>query len=91
MIYTLRLFDTALLSFEVTENLADPVVNINWICESKKHLLPLDMEPNENSLVQWLKHRAIPKNRAFVNAFLSKCGLSITALWMSLPFARDSL
>lgn len=77
MIYTLRLFDTALLSFEVAENLADPVVNINWICESKKHLLPLDMEPNENSLVQWLKHRAIPKNRAFVNAFLSKCGLSI--------------
>ena len=77
MIYTLKLFDTALLSFEVAENLADPVVNINWICESKKHLLPLDMEPNENSLVQWLKHRAIPKNRAFVNAFLSKCGLSI--------------
>lgn len=77
MIYTLKLFDTALLSFEVAENLADPVVNINWICESKKHLLPLDMEPNENSLVQWLKHRAIPKNRAFVNVFLSKCGLSI--------------
>lgn len=77
MIYTLKLFDTALLSFEVTENLADPVVNINWICESKKNLLPLDMEPNENSLVQWLKHRAIPKNRAFVNAFLSKCRLSI--------------
>ena len=34
MIYTLKLFDTALLSFEVAENLADPVVNINWICES---------------------------------------------------------
>lgn len=76
MIYTLKLFDTALLDFEVIENLADPVVHIHWLCESKKHLLPLDMEPNENGLAYWLKHRTIPKNRAFVNAFLSKCGLS---------------
>ncbi len=76
MIYTLKLFDTALLDFEVIENLADPVVRIHWLCESKKHLLPLDMEPNENGLAYWLKHRTIPKNRAFVNAFLSKCGLS---------------
>ena len=77
MTYTLKLFDTALLSFDVTENLADPVVHISWIDQSNQHLLPLDMEPNEECLVRWLKHRAIPKNRAFVNAFLSKCGLSV--------------
>ncbi len=77
VIFTLKLFDTALLDFEVLENLADPVVSIHWMNESKKHLLPLDMEPNENGLVRWLKHRAIPKNRAFVNTFLSKCGLSV--------------
>ena len=76
MVYTLKLFDTSLLSFEVVENLADPILNITWRCERKKHLLPLDMEPNESGLAHWLKHRAIPKNRAFVNSFLSKCGLS---------------
>lgn len=76
MEYTLKLFDTSLLGFQVIENLADPVVRINWIDNNNRKLLPLDMEPNETGLVRWLKHRTIPKNRAFVNSFLSKCGLS---------------
>ena len=77
MIYTLKLFDLSLLAFEVVENLADPVVRITWINEDKMQLLPLDMELSETGLVRWIKHRSIPKNRTFVNAFLSKCGLSI--------------
>ena len=77
MIYTLKLFDLSLLAFEVVENLADPVVRITWINEDRKQLLPLDMELSETGLVRWIKHRSIPKNRTFVNAFLSKCGLSI--------------
>ena len=77
MVYTLKLFDTNLLSFEVLENLADPVIRITWINEENKNLLPLDLETDETGLVRWLKHRAIPKNRAFVNSFLSKCGLSV--------------
>ena len=76
MIYTLKLFDTALLCFEVVENLADPVIRITWLNEKERHLLPLDMEPDEAGVSRWLKHRTIPKNRAFVNAFLAKCGLS---------------
>ena len=76
MEYTLKLFDTSLLGFQVIENLADPVVRINWIDNYNRKLLPLDMEPNETGLARWLKHRTIPKNRAFVNSFLSKCGLS---------------
>ncbi len=76
MIYTLKLFDKALLKFEVVENLADPIVRIDWIDNDNLRLLPLDMEPNEKGLAHWIKHRTIPKNRAFVNAFLSKCGLS---------------
>ena len=76
MIYTLKLFDTDLMSFEVVENLADPVVKILWINEKKRKLFPLDMEPDENGLAGWIKHRTIPKNRAFVNAFLAKCGLN---------------
>lgn len=74
--YILKLFDEDLLKFEVVENLADPVINIIWKNESKEHLLPLGMEVNEAGLAKWLKHRAIPKNRAFVNSFLAKCGLN---------------
>ena len=76
MVYTLKLFDTALLKFFVVENLADPVVRITWMDEENRRLLPLDMEQNEDGLARWLKHRVIPRNRAFVNAFLAKCGLS---------------
>ncbi len=76
MIYTLKLFDIPLLRFEVIENLAEPVVRITEIDESKNHLIPLDMKPNDQSLGRWLKHRTIPTNRAFVNAFLARCGLS---------------
>ena len=74
--YTLKLFDTPILKFKILENIADPVVEITWINESKKNLLPLDMEPDESGLIRWIKHRTIPKNRAFVNSFLAKCGLS---------------
>ena len=76
MSYTLKIFDTDLLRFEVLENLADPALRITWVNEDQKRLLPLDLEPTEKELSRWLKHRTIPKNRAFVNAFLAKCGLS---------------
>lgn len=76
MDYSLKLFDTELLRFEVIDNIADPVVRITRVDESKNHLFPLDLELSENGLVRWLKHRIIPKNRTFVNAFLAKCGLS---------------
>lgn len=74
--YILKLFDNDLIRFEVLENLADPVVRISWINEENKALLPLGMEPDEDGLAKWIKHRAIPKNRAFVNSLLAKCGLN---------------
>ena len=76
-IYTLKLFDAALLTFTVVENLADPVVRVLWIDEKNKRLLPLDLESGDDGLSRWLKRRAIPKNRAYVNAFLAKCGLGV--------------
>ena len=75
MTFTLKLYDTPLLSFHIVENLADPILHITWMNESMKYLLPLDMEPGEDGLARWLKHRTIPRNRAYVNAFLAKCGL----------------
>lgn len=40
MTYTLKLFDKSLLEFVVVENLADPIVNITWLDDSHKDLLP---------------------------------------------------
>lgn len=76
MDYTLKLFDIDILKFKVIENLAEPVLEITWIDKKSIHMLPLGMEPNEAGLVRWIKHRTIPKNRAFVNSFLAKCGLN---------------
>lgn len=76
MNYVLKLFDTELLKFELVENIADPVVKILWIDDEKRRLLPLGMEISDRGLASWLKHRSIPKNRAYVNIFLAKCGLN---------------
>lgn len=76
MKYTVKHKDTPVLQFEVLENIADPQVRILWITE-EKNLLPLDMTPGDEGLSRWLRGRTVPKNRAFVNNFLSKCGLSL--------------
>ena len=77
MIYVLKNKDMDVLKFEVVSNLRDPEVNIIWFNHDQKALLPLDLKANNDSLARWLKNRTIPRNRAFVNAFLAKCGLSI--------------
>ena len=74
--FSLKLFDEDLLKFNVLENLADPVVEITWINENRINMLPIGMKATNQDLAKWLKHRAIPKNRAFVNSFLAKCGLN---------------
>ena len=76
MEYVLKLFDTELIKFKIIENLSDPVLQITWINEKNKDLLPLGMDVSDKGLASWLKGRTIPKNRAYVNAFLAKCGLN---------------
>ena len=76
MNYLLKLFDLPLLKFSVVEDLATPVLEILWINEEKRNLLPLDMEPTSDGLANWMCRRAIPKNRAFVHALLAKCNLN---------------
>lgn len=77
MIYELRQFDNVLLKFSAVESSNTPDIEIVWVNEDKKHLLPLDLFLSSDGLTKWLKHRTIPKNRAYVQNFLSKCGLSI--------------
>ena len=40
-------------------------------------MLPLDLQLKPESLSRWLRHRTIPKNRAYVHSLLSKCGLNL--------------
>ena len=77
MNYELKHFNTTLVSFSATEDTAAPDINILWVNEECRDLLPLGMELNGSGIAKWLKQRTIPKNRAYVNSFLSKCGLHI--------------
>lgn len=77
MIYTIKHFDTPLVRFSANENSNEPDINVLWINEDKKNLLPLDMDVSSDSIYRWIRHRTIPKNRAYVHTFLAKCGLNI--------------
>ena len=77
MNYVLKQFDLPLLKFTVEEDLASPVLKILWVNEAHKNLLPLDLKPEADSLSRWIRHRTIPKNRAYVHALLAKCGLNL--------------
>ena len=77
MIYTLRHFDTPLILFSA-ESGAEPNVKILWVNEERKTLLPLDLEETSaKGIESWVRHRSIPKNRAYVDTILSAMGLSI--------------
>lgn len=77
MNYELKHFDTILVRFSATEDTNTPEIKILWKNDAKKDLFPLDLELTEEGIAKWLKHRTIPKNRAYVHNFLSKCGLNI--------------
>lgn len=77
MNYVLKQFDLPLLKFTVEEDLASPVLKILWVNEAHRNLLPLDLKPEAGSLSRWIRHRTIPKNRAYVHALLAKCGLNL--------------
>lgn len=77
MIYTLKHFDTPLIRFSADSG-ADPNTKILWINEEKKRFFPLDLEEvSALGVERWVRHRSIPKNRAYVNTILSAMGLSI--------------
>lgn len=77
MNYELRHMNTPLIRFSVVEESNSPEIDIFWINDEQKHLMPLELELSADGLGRWIKHRTIPKNRAYVNNFLSKCGLHI--------------
>lgn len=77
MFYDLKLFDQVLLRFSADAQSNDPNITIEWYDELQKGLLPLDLELSDRGLFEWIRRRTVPKNRAYVQTFLAKCGLSI--------------
>lgn len=77
MEYEIRLFDAPLLRFEADPQSVDGAVDITWVDKEKQGLLPIGMEASNEGVASWIRHRAIPKNRAFVSTFLAKSGLSV--------------
>ena len=77
MLYELRQYDTPLLTFNVERKELDNfVIEVNWVNEEDKHLLPIGMTADSDGLFKWLKSRIIPKNREFVDQILAKSGLA---------------
>jgi hypothetical protein len=75
--YEIRLYDTPLLSFELTRGeLGGYAANITSIADSRK-LLPLDLEFDGDGVMKWLERRVIPKNRTFVEEILRSLGLAL--------------
>lgn len=76
MIYILKHFDTPLLRFSA-ESGAEPNISILFVNEEAKQLLPLDLsEVTSAGLESWIKHRSIPKDRAYMDNLLTSMGLS---------------
>lgn len=77
MVYTLKLYDTDLMTFELTQKpLEGFSCQIISVKEENKHLLPLGMTVDGDGVLSWLKSRIIPQNREFVDKILSVYGLT---------------
>ena len=77
MNYILKQFDKPLLKFSATTDTSEPEIQILWIDEGNRGLLPLDLVLTPEGLSRWLRRRTIPKNRAYVHNLLAKCGLNL--------------
>lgn len=78
MIYTLKHFDKPLVRFSA-EHGPEAQIQILWVNDEAKAFLPLELhgEVSDAALESWLRHRTIPKNRAYVDTILSSMGLSM--------------
>ena len=57
MVYILKNKDIDVLKFEVVSNLRDPEVNIVWVSQDQKALLPLDLKASNDSLKEITQKR----------------------------------
>lgn len=75
-VYWLKLFDEPLLKFALTrQEIGTATADLLFVDKEKAALLPKDLELSDRGVLSWLKHRTIPKNRAFVKEILSSLSL----------------
>ena len=78
MSYILKHIDTALIKFNFISNNIDGLsIEIIERYDRYKQFFPIDMELTDKGLMNWLKRRIIPRNRAFVQSFLAKLRLNV--------------
>ncbi|MDR1862201.1 MAG: hypothetical protein LBQ41_04215 [Candidatus Ancillula sp.] len=75
---TLKVYDFDLLEYTPSKNNeGNFVCHIEKVYDENKWRLPLDLELTDVGLEKWIRKRTIPKNRAYVDNFLSKVGLNL--------------
>lgn len=77
MNYILKHFNAPLIRFSA-ESGAEPNIQILSVNEDRKALFPMDLaEVTPSGMESWIRHRTIPRNRAYVDTLLSTMGLSL--------------
>ena len=77
-VYHIKLYDEELIKFSLSSNgLEGLSAHILSVKECKKKLFPLGLDLSDDGIIEWLKRRIIPKNRAFVHEILRAMGLSV--------------
>ena len=76
MNYCLRQYDIPLIEFSADDG-AEMNIVVLKIYEENRFLIPLEIkEVSSESIESWLRHRTIPKNRAYFSNVLSSTGLN---------------
>ena len=76
-VYSLRLFDDELLTFSMFyQGLEGLNAHIISVVDGQEQYLPPDLVRTDEGLLDWLRRRIIPKNRAFVHEILQSMGLN---------------
>ena len=76
MNYCLRQYDIPLIEFSADDG-AEMNIVVLKIYEENRFLIPLEIkEVSSESIESWLRHRTIPKNRAYFSNVLSSMGLN---------------
>ena len=77
MLYELRQYNIPLLTFHVEkQGIGELVYFIEWVNENQKNLFPIGFALTPEGIEKWLRSRAIPKNRQYVDQILARSGLS---------------
>lgn len=73
--YILKLYDDNLAKFNIYYDESGFRVT-DFLVVNDENKLPLNLERTNEGMADWLKKRSVPKNREFVDKFLSKLGLN---------------